>query len=46
MNMPPVTIGNVVAVLVLILAVVWWAVDDISRELAILAGLLAIARLT
>jgi hypothetical protein len=46
MTIPPISIGSVIAVLVLILAVVLGVTEEISQWLAILSGLLAVARLT
>jgi hypothetical protein len=46
MTFPPLTIGSVIAVIVLVLAVVFAAVGQMDIRLAALIGALAVARLT
>jgi hypothetical protein len=46
MSFPPLTIGSVIAVIVLVAALVLGLDHRIAHDVAILIGLLAIARLT
>jgi hypothetical protein len=46
MNFPPLSLGSVIAVIVLVFAIVLGLDHQIGRDVAILIGALAIARLT
>lgn len=46
MNFPPVTLGTIIALIVLVAAIVLGLDHRISEEVAVLIGALAVARLT
>jgi hypothetical protein len=46
MTFPPLTLGSVIAVIVLVLAVVFAAIGQMDIKVAVLFAALAIARLT
>jgi hypothetical protein len=42
----PITIGSLIALLILILAIVFWAIGQLDARLTLMIGGLALARLT
>lgn len=46
MSMPPYTVGTIIAIIVLLLAIVFWAIGTLAVIPAFLIAALAVARLT